>query len=446
MKTKIKQLTIIFLITISIIFIKSAIRVNASLTTADIQQQQTNLQQQLQEIEGKIAQYQKDIKGIQGEKNTLQNKIKQLKKQSAAISLQIDATNINISSLKLQISSAQFSIDQNTTHITQLKKQMGQLLYSISKLDNYPTIYLFFGAQDFSSFFAEIENYAKITHGLNNILQQIKTLNEQIAQGKQDLANKQESAQNLMTIQSLQQQNLVDSVTQQNTILVQTRGKESNYQAMLSDTKKQAQAIRSRLYQLFNTAKQINFGQAVQIAQWASGNTGVRASFLLAILTQESSLGKNIGTCNRPNDPPNKSWKVVMKPDRDQAPFLKITDELGLNPDITPISCPMRGSNGQQIGWGGAMGPAQFIPSTWMGYKNKISAITGKAANPWDIRDAFLASAIKLAADGATSPSGEWAAAMRYFSGSTNSRYSFYGDSVIAQTEKYQNDIEALNK
>ncbi|PIT90437.1 MAG: hypothetical protein COU22_02190, partial [Candidatus Komeilibacteria bacterium CG10_big_fil_rev_8_21_14_0_10_41_13] len=165
-------------------------------------------------------------------------------------------------------------------------------------------------------------------------------------------------------------------------------------------------------------------------------------AFLLAILTQESNLGRNVGTCNRPGDPPEKSWKVIMKPTRDQEPFKQITEELGMNPDITPVSCPMF-RNGEQLGWGGAMGPAQFIPSTWIAYKGKVAAITGSLANPWDIRDAFLAAALLLKDNGALNS--EWAAAMRYFSGSTNPAYSFYGDNVVATTEKYQEDIDALN-
>ena len=135
-----------------------------------------------------------------------------------------------------------------------------------------------------------------------------------------------------------------------------------------------------------------------------------------------------------------------MKPDRDQQPFLQITSSLGQDPDITPVSCPMHDKNGKQIGWGGAMGPAQFIPSTWLGYVAKVEAATGKTtANPWDIRDAFMASAIKLTGNGADGTyQGNWNAAMRYFSGSTNSAYSFYGDSVMAQTAKYQADIDSL--
>jgi membrane-bound lytic murein transglycosylase B len=133
-----------------------------------------------------------------------------------------------------------------------------------------------------------------------------------------------------------------------------------------------------------------------------------------------------------------------MKPDRDQQPFVKITGALGRNPDITPVSCPMHDSHGNQIGWGGAMGPAQFIPSTWVGYESAVRAATGKAADPWDIRDAFIAAATKLRNDGGATQSGEWSAAMRYFSGSTNTAYRFYGDNVVATAAQYQSDIDQL--
>jgi hypothetical protein len=54
------------------------------------------------------------------------------------------------------------------------------------------------------------------------------------------------------------------------------------------------------MYELLGGGKQIDFGEAVTIAKWVSGQvSGVEPAFLLAILTQESSLGKNVGTCNR---------------------------------------------------------------------------------------------------------------------------------------------------
>jgi membrane-bound lytic murein transglycosylase B len=106
----------------------------------------------------------------------------------------------------------------------------------------------------------------------------------------------------------------------------------------------------------------------------------------------------------------------------------------------------MKNKDGSQLGWGGGMGPAQFIPSTWIGYKDKVSALTGKSpADPWDIRDAFMAAALLLKNNGADGTrDGEWKAAMRYFSGSTNTRYRFYGDNVMALADKYKQDIADL--
>ena len=51
------------------------------------------------------------------------------------------------------------------------------------------------------------------------------------------------------------------------------------------------------------------------------------------------------------------------------------------------------------------MGPAQFMPGTWLGlgYKDRIEKITGELASPWIVRDAFLASGLYLQDWGADS-------------------------------------------
>ncbi len=418
----------------------------APLTMQQVQDEKAQLQQQLQDIENQIAQYEKDLVNIKGQKNTLANKITQLKKQQATLSLRMKSTSLQISDMTRQISNTQALIDRNTARIVTLQSQVADDLQWMFQNDHHSLFFLLLSKHTLFDFLAELQNMKLISIGLNALLSQTHQANEELTKDKQALNDQQEIIEQLLSVQQLQQQQLSGSVGEQNTLLKETKGKEKNYQVALSDTQKQAAKIRTRLYQLLDVGKQITFGQAVDIAKWVSGQTGVRASFVLAILTQESNLGRNVGTCNRPGDPASKGWKVIMKPTRDQEPFLQITKELGLDPDTTAVSCPMHDKKGNQIGWGGAMGPAQFIPSTWMGYKDKVTAITGKSANPWDIKDAFLASAIKLAAGGAKSESGEWAAAMRYFSGSTNVRFRFYGDNVVATAAQYQKDMDALAK
>jgi hypothetical protein len=166
-------------------------------------------------------------------------------------------------------------------------------------------------------------------------------------------------------------------------------------------------------------------------------------------MTQESNIGKNVGQCYLKKSSTGEGVRAfngqtvsrVMNPKRDIPYFLEITQNLGRDPYNTPVSCPM------SIGWGGAMGPAQFIPDTWAnpkyGYGQKVTAITGKPADPWNIKDAFLAAGLYLRDLGVSQD--EFKAVMRYFSGYRWSKWEeFYGRSVLAIARDYEEDIRQI--
>ena len=402
------------------------------------------LERQLQAIQQEINQYEQELSSVRSEKNTLTRKINELKVQQNRIKAQIKQSNLNIEDIEGKQVKVEQDIQERQEKMAGLNERIAGLLQLVNKRDHYSWLLILMSRRHLGGFFNELTEYKKVMSGLTAVVQEIKTEQRLLVADQEKLEEQKEEESNLIAIANLQNQGLAQNLAERNNLLTKTKATESNYQAMLSDRQKIAAEIRGRIYELLGISEAVTFGEALAIARWAEGLSGVRAAFLLAVLTQESNLGKNVGTCNRPGDPPEKSWKVVMKPERDQEPFLAITAELGMNPDVTPVSCPMKDKKGNQIGWGGAMGPAQFIPSTWQKYKGQVSALTVKTANPWDIRDAFLAAAILLKANGGDSEKGEWAAAMRYFSGGTSSRYRFYGDNVVEIAEKYQQDIEEL--
>lgn len=406
---------------------------------------QDQLEQELKDIQLQINQITVELSKTQDQKVTLANKIKQLQARQKTLNLQIKQTSLQLTKIKSQLTVTENGIKINLFKQKTLKSEMLGFLRQMNATDDIILIQLF-SEDGFSGAYKKIQEYGDITRELGLVLNEHRVLVVDLGIKQTKLEDQKLQTDNLLKISAIQKGSLSDSLSEENLLLVKTKGLENNYQVAIKDNKKRAAEIRNRIYELFSAGKQIDFGQAVDIAKWATGLTGVRPALLLAILTQESNLGKNVGTCNRTGDPKEKSWKVIMKPTRDQAPFEQITTELGLNIDTTPVSCPMHDKNGKQIGWGGAMGPAQFIPSTWMGYKNKVSALSGKtSANPWDIRDAFLASAIKLKSDGANgTEDSEWKAALRYFSGSVNLTFRFYADNVLATAKKYQTDIDAL--
>jgi len=303
-----------------------------------------------------------------------------------------------------------------------------------------------------SDFFNEINSFSNIQEANKEALDKIIVLKKEFDEKKEELVIKRRDTIALKNIQEIQKAEVAQKQMEKDNLLKITKGNEKKYQELLKKSQQTAAQIRSRIYDLLGIGAPITFGDAVKIAKQVYEVTGIRPAFLLSIITQESELGKNVGTCNRFGDPPEKSWKKIMNPNRDQEPFKQIIDELnkaGIKMDIdtTPVSCPMKDKSGEYIGWGGAMGPAQFIPSTWVLFKERVGQATGHSVvSPWNVLDAFMAAGLYLKDLGADKGdyNSEWRAAMKYFSGSTNLRYRFYGDNVMARADDYEDDIKAI--
>ena len=230
-----------------------------------------------------------------------------------------------------------------------------------------------------------------------------------------------------------------------------TKGQEAEYQKLLQSQQKTASELRNALFALLGGGGGIALPEAVRLAKYSSGKTGVSAAMILAILEQETNLGSNLGSCVY-ND--IRGDRAVMSPERDQPVFLAIAGILGFDARTRSVSCPlMRG--GVRSGWGGAMGPSQFIPSTWAVYGGIVNsgngwvysessdAIrringTGLPANPFNNQDAFIATALLLRDNGAVGTfAADRLAALRYYAGwggANNPANAFYGDGVMNRT------------
>lgn len=147
----------------------------------------------------------------------------------------------------------------------------------------------------------------------------------------------------------------------------------------------------------------------VDAIKFASKRTGVRKEFLMAMLDKETDLGRFTGGC---------TYKNTRMRTADKEEFKKICKSLGYNYKKKKISCSL------SYGYGGAMGVAQFMPTTWIGYKSAISRYTGhNPPDPWNLTDGVMGMAEKLKRAGASSKSKEHYAAKVYYCGGPSSDY-----------------------
>jgi len=430
-------LKLILLLTLISIFILPNVFVFAQLTS---QEEKQILENELKELEEKIAQYEKNITTTQQEKESLARQISILKNKIKKLDLEIRQSNLMIKDLGLQIKDTEASIENTSLRIEDYKKQITDILRTIYKEDQKSYIEIFLAENELSDFFDNLVALESLNTKNQQILQEIKNLKANLEGQKESLDTEKDGMEKLVILRTLQKKESQETKEDQEGLLETTKGKESLYQKYLKEAQKRAKEIRARIFELIGVAKAPTFGEAYEIAKYVESITGVRPAFLLAVLTQESNIGKNVGQCYLPQDPNENKRRRIMHPTRDVPHFLTICQELGCDPYQTKVSCPM------SYGYGGAMGPAQFIPSTWVRYRDGVKAVTGKPADPWNVRDSFLAAGLYLADYGAANQTydGEWRAAMIYFSGTTNKKYGFYGDSVMRIASRYTEDIKQL--
>ncbi len=411
-----------------------------------VSDRQALLQNELEQLNRDILAQQQILDTKRKETGSIERDIAILNAQISQAKLSIQASNIKLEQLGKDIGSKANTIQTLEVRIEKNKESLGDLIRKTNEIDRYSLTEAILADKTLSNFFSDLDFYQIVKKSLHDVFLQISDAKAETETEKVSLEKKSKQEVDARAVIVAKKTQIEGDEKQKKKLLSFSKEEEKTYEAYIAEKQRQAAQIRTALFGLRDTAA-IPFGTAYQYALDVEKVTGVRPAFLLAILTQETNLGQNVGTCNRAGDPPEKGWRVIMKPDRDHAPYLALTSELGLNPDIMPLSCPIKGVGG----WGGGMGPAQFIPSTWQMYKARIANSLGiQTANPWNPKDAFTASALFLADLGADERgySAEREAALRYYAGGNwkLAKNAFYGNGVMAKAASIQtNMIDPLN-
>lgn len=389
----------------------------------------------IKQLEESIDQYAQQIQQKENEAKSLKNQIAIFDLQIKQIQAEIDATNLTISQLSLAIRQKENNITAKEKEIDGQNGILAQYLRQVARGDNGSLFEFLLKNEKFSDFFNDLNYLSNIQSQIQDTLAIIRGLKDKLILEKGNLETDRAEQEQLRTVQTRQKTGLANSKKQKQVLLDQTKGQENAYQQLLVKAKVDLDKIRNQPYELAMGFK-MTFEEALGNAMPASQLTGVRAAFLMAIVKIESDWGGNVG---------KGTWKTDMHP-RDFAAFQQITSSLGLDPDSTPVS------KKPSYGWGGAMGPAQFIPTTWLLYADKVANLTGhNPASPWNIEDAFTASGLMLSESGADKQTyaSEVKAAKMYIAGSrwnTSLTARIYANNVMSQATKIQNDINLLNQ
>ena len=411
-----------------------------------VAKRQAELQVELDATNKDIAYWAKVLEGKQKETASISRDIAILNAKIAEAKAIIRAKNIIAQQLGKDIGEKSATIDVLSKKMERQKDALAKLIRKSRELESYSLIESILSGESLSKFFIDLDSFYYINDSLKVSLADVRDTRDETEAQKDVLSKKQAAEIDARKVAEAEQRTVQKAETQKKVLLAINKNQEKAYKGILVEREQTAAKIRSALFSLRDTAA-IPFGTAYNYALEVQKRTGVRPAFLLAILTQETNLGENVGQCLVTNfttgDGVGKNtgtpFKGIMKPGRDITPFLDLANRLGFDPKTKPVSCP------QKSGYGGAMGPSQFIPSTWAIYEKRIASASGVSIpDPWIPRDAFFASSLYLADLGADTGgySAEHTAAAKYYAGSAwKTRGQSYASSVMKIAQSIQENM-----
>lgn len=388
---------------------------------AELERQIGQLEQEANELDNQLQSVQAETRSLASEKKTLDTEIRRREVEIKRLTLVLKKTAAEIAERIL-------GIDALAKKIGRSRRAIAAGLFSLYTYDHYNPLTMILGYGRISEFFSSVESLTRVQATIQATLDDFKENRELLAKEKEELEEYREEQRGLHSLQEVERRFLAQKKKEKEELLRLTKGKEALFQQLLKSKKRDLATLKTQLFYLEKTG--VTAEDAIKFAELAARRAGIRPAFLLALLEVETgkqfedgviSVGTNLGTGHWKRDLYDCYRNIGRRSaaESEKKAFFKITGALNLDPDKMPVS------RRPSYGCGGAMGPAQFLPTTWLRFESRVAELTGhNPPNPWSVEDAFTASALFLADSGAKSQTvaGESRAARTYLSGSPSCR------------------------
>lgn len=436
---KIIQYGSIYILIFSVIFIP----VYPVFANSKLEETKTNLNNELTKIQD-----------LTDSKKETDVKVRTLAKELESLDSEINSSQKNLDSTNEDISSIQTELGETREYITTLEQtifaQKALIKEYISSLYTQKDVSLFevvLSEDQLSELLGSVQKTGVMQDSITESIGLIQAKEKEIVSEKQHLFDKEEELIALRQSQEQQKNLLEQTQSDKETLFAQTKGEQSEYEALLKQSFTTKQNLLNSIKVLGGAdgrpgAISLEEAYAMALRNAARFDNKIRPEYMVGILKIESGLGGNVGrsfykdslsgcAAREGNDSPNNRKRVY---EAEEAAFEKITSSLGL-PLTQPVSgCPFP----KYRGTGGAMGPAQFMPNTWLGYEARLRELKGGPVSPWNIEDAMLAMALKLLGKNEQAIAGneelERRAALCYLGGCNGNMW--YADRVLSEAAK----------
>jgi hypothetical protein len=332
----------------------------------------------------------------EGESNGIKAEIQRLDREIKISQAYINKKTAKANRLNRNIKSTILDIKDLSDRLDKINKTLKELLFQRNQVEGNTAIEAILSKKTLSEFFDDLNTASFLEKKIAKEVEVVKKKKDDLERLILELEERESVERQLAAEKKAEYQKIAKNKKYKAELLAISKKEEGGLKERITLKEKAKQAILRKKFTVASGEK-VTFGEAFHIINPYKKELGMDPAFVLAILFQESGwggkIGGNIGQCTYNQKNPCGNNKVMSE---SQVPsFLEIMDGLGADAKTQRISCPIC----KDGSYGGAMGPAQFMPKTWMGIRNSAAKIIGKdpkKMSPFTNHDAFIASGAYL--------------------------------------------------
>lgn len=344
-------------------------------------------------------------------------------------------------------------------------RSLSSLLYQKNLLETNTALEAILIAETISDFYTDAQLIKIISNRIGEKIRIIKNEKESLKKLSVELKEREMLQRQLAAAKKIEQKSIKRNQRYKRELLGILQREEGVLEKNILSYQASKQSIMRRIHYVAS-GEPVTFGEAFNILNPHKDVLRMDPAFIMAILFQESGwggrIGGNIGRCtyNQRNRSGNVRGGFTVMRNSQKENFRKIMRELGRDANTQKVSCPIP----RDGAFGGAMGPAQFMPNTWMSVRDEVAKILGKtpsSTSPFINEDSFVASAVYLKRHYYSRDCNNYVrqyrhitrertlrercAASKYYSGSHWRRFlRSYGQSVVRRADRFRADIRVL--
>ncbi len=198
---------------------------------------------EIKKLETEIATYQLQVREVKEEAKTLQGEIASLTKTQKSLDTNIKKTAKKITDTTRTVVKLTHDIDIKSRDIATHESDLSVSVRLIHELDSRSLVEILLSGDTFSGFLDSIESLAHFQAGVQSSMQDLQELKNDLERQKTRLEKEKKALQSQEVILADQKVIVQDTTRTKNTILKETKNKESEYQSLLQERLAQKEAL-----------------------------------------------------------------------------------------------------------------------------------------------------------------------------------------------------------